>query len=73
MDLERSSLESAPPAEFGSDGSDPIFEKTGKARPDPDWGRRIAWLVSLWLAGVAGLGLVALLLRGVMRLAGLTS
>ena len=40
---------------------------------DPDWGRRIAWLVGLWVAGVAALGLVALLLRLLMRLAGLTS
>jgi hypothetical protein len=37
------------------------------------WGRRIGWLVGLWLAGVATLGLVALLLRIVMRLAGLSS
>jgi hypothetical protein len=40
---------------------------------DPNWGRRIAWLVGLWVAGVAALGLVALLLRVLMRLAGLTS
>ncbi len=49
-----------------------------RARPSTDtmtpaWGRRIAWLVGLWLAGVAVLGLVALLLRVVMRLAGLSS
>jgi hypothetical protein len=37
------------------------------------WGRRFGWLVGLWLAGVAALGLVALLLRVLMRLAGLTS
>jgi hypothetical protein len=50
----------------------------GRGRPGPDattpvWGRRIAWLLGLWVAGVAAVGLVALLLRLVMRLAGLSS
>ena len=35
--------------------------------------RRIGWMVGLWLAGVATLGVVAALLRLVMRLAGLSS
>jgi hypothetical protein len=35
--------------------------------------RRLAWLVGLWLAGVGVLGLVALALRYVMGLAGLSS
>ncbi|MPZ43136.1 MAG: DUF2474 family protein [Betaproteobacteria bacterium] len=39
----------------------------------PIWRQRVAWLVGLWLAGVAVLGLIALLLRIVMRLAGLSS
>jgi hypothetical protein len=49
---------------------------SGRPSPDattPAWGRRIAWLLGLWLASVAALGLIALLLRVVMRLAGLTS
>ena len=37
------------------------------------WGRRLAWLVGLWLAGVAVLGAVAMALRYIMRLAGLSS
>jgi len=35
------------------------------------WLRRIGWLVVLWAAGVAALGLVALALRLVMQAAGL--
>jgi hypothetical protein len=33
--------------------------------------RRIAWFVALWLAGVAALGLVALVLRSLMHAAGM--
>ena len=39
----------------------------------PRWGRRIAWLVGLWAAGVALLGLASWLLKGFMRWAGLTA
>jgi hypothetical protein len=35
------------------------------------WLRRAGWLVALWLAGVAALGVVALLLRIAMRAAGM--
>ena len=39
----------------------------------PRWGRRIGWLVGLWAAGVALLGLASWLLKGFMRWAGLTA
>ena len=35
--------------------------------------QRLAWLVALWIASVAVMGLVTLLLRALMRLAGLSS
>ena len=35
------------------------------------WLRRIGWLVVLWAAGVAALGIVALALRVAMQAAGL--
>lgn len=35
------------------------------------WLRRIGWLVVLWAAGVAALGIVALALRLAMRAAGM--
>ncbi len=35
--------------------------------------RRIGWLLALWLAGVAALGLLAWLLRVLMRLSGLSA
>jgi Protein of unknown function (DUF2474) len=35
------------------------------------WTRRIAWLLLLWAAGVASMGALAALLRGMMRWAGL--
>jgi Protein of unknown function (DUF2474) len=35
--------------------------------------KRIGWLIALWLAGVAALGAVAMLLRFFMRLSGLTA
>ena len=37
------------------------------------WGRRIAWLVGLWAAGVALLTLASWLLKGFMRWAGLAA
>jgi hypothetical protein len=46
------------------------------AAPPPGgrrWGRRLAWLLGLWLAGVATLGLAAWLLKGFMRWAGLAA
>jgi hypothetical protein len=35
------------------------------------WAARLAWLVALWLAGVAAMSALAALLRGLMRLVGL--
>ena len=37
----------------------------------PRWIERLAWLCLLWVAGVATMGLVVWLLRGLMRAAGL--
>jgi hypothetical protein len=34
------------------------------------WGRRVAWLVAIWLASVLALGVAALAMRGLMKLAG---
>jgi hypothetical protein len=39
----------------------------------PNWPKRIAWLVILWLLGVAVLGATAIAIKIVMRAAGLTS
>ncbi len=36
------------------------------------WLRRIGWLVLIWAASVAALGVVALILHGLMSFAGLT-
>ncbi len=35
--------------------------------------RRLGWLVLIWAASVAALGVVALVLRGILTLAGLKS
>lgn len=37
------------------------------------WGRRLAWMVGLWAAGVAVLGVAAWLLKAFMRWAGLAA
>jgi Protein of unknown function (DUF2474) len=36
------------------------------------WGRRVLWLVAIWSASVLALGGFALLMRGLMSIAGLT-
>jgi len=36
------------------------------------WGRRVLWLVAIWSASVLALGVFALLMRGMMSVAGLT-
>lgn len=36
------------------------------------WGRRVAWLLTLWIVSIAALAALAYLLRIVMNLAGLT-
>lgn len=41
--------------------------------PRKPWATRVLWLVAIWAASVAALGLVAFLLRGVMGWAGLTA
>ncbi len=43
------------------------------AQTRPGLLRRIGWLVLIWAASVGALGLVALVLRGVLALAGLKS
>ena len=47
--------------------------ETRSSAPPRHWVRRLAWLGALWIAGVAGMGLVTLLLRALMRAAGLSS
>ena len=37
------------------------------------WLQRLAWLAAFWIAGVAGMGLVTMLLRALMHAAGLAS
>ena len=37
------------------------------------WAKRVGWLALLWVAGVAVLGLVAVLIRVAMRAAGMTT
>ena len=44
-----------------------------RSSPSRRWLQRLAWLAALWIAGVAGMGLVTLLLRALMRVAGLSS
>lgn len=39
----------------------------------PNWWRRIGWLIIIWVASVAALGVVALLLRLFMTAAGMKS
>ena len=36
------------------------------------WGRRVLWLLAIWSASVLALGVFALLMRGMMSVAGLT-
>jgi hypothetical protein len=43
---------------------------TRSGSPPRRWLQRLAWLGALWIAGVAGMGLVTLLLRALMRAAG---
>lgn len=44
---------------------------TAPRRP-ANWPRRFGWLVLIWTASVLALGLVALLFRALMNMAGLT-
>ncbi|HET6307850.1 MAG TPA: DUF2474 domain-containing protein [Rhodopila sp.] len=36
------------------------------------WARRVLWLITIWSASVLALGVAALAMRELMRLAGLT-
>jgi hypothetical protein len=45
--------------------------RASAASPSSTWRVRLAWLVVLWVSGVAGMGLVAFLLRTVMRAIGM--
>jgi hypothetical protein len=47
-------------------------ETDSKSKPSNSWPRRIGWMVLIWCASVAALGAVALGLRLVMRLIGMT-
>jgi hypothetical protein len=42
------------------------------ASSSPRWRTRLGWLAAFWIGGVAAMGLVTVLLRWLMRLAGLT-
>ncbi len=42
------------------------------AHAGPQWLRRVGWLILIWAASVAALGAVALVLRAIMSVAGLT-
>ena len=44
---------------------------TGSGGGKPSWLRRIGWMVLLWAAGVAAVGLVAIIIRILMNAAGL--
>ena len=37
------------------------------------WARRLAWLLGIWLASIAALGLAAYLLRLIMNAVGMTA
>ncbi len=41
------------------------------ALSSPRWRIRVAWLAAFWIGGVTTMGLVTVLLRWLMRLAGL--
>jgi hypothetical protein len=41
------------------------------APSSPRWRSRLAWLCVLWISGVAAMGLLATLLRWLMRLVGM--
>lgn len=43
------------------------------AEPERSWWKRIGWLLLIWSASVAALGLVAAMLKLVMRAIGMTS
>jgi Protein of unknown function (DUF2474) len=44
-----------------------------KSSTPASWPSRVGWLVLIWAASVAALAVVALAMRGLMALAGLTA
>lgn len=46
---------------------------SGQARKQHAWIKRVGWLVVLWTAGVAGLAVVAWLIRVFMNWAGFST
>jgi len=46
---------------------------SGRDKMEKPWARRVGWLVLLWAAGVATLGLVAWLIRVFMTWAGFSA
>ncbi len=56
--------------ERGTTPPEPGLQQGGAGRPC--WLRRVAWLVAIWCASVAVLGVVAYAFRGVMGWVGLT-
>ncbi len=46
---------------------------SGRGEESPRWSRRIGWLLAIWTLSVGAMALIALALKGVMRLAGLST
>jgi Protein of unknown function (DUF2474) len=46
---------------------------TPAASSSSRWRSRLGWLAAFWIGGVAAMGLVTVMLRWLMRLAGLAS
>src|SRR5690625_966424 len=51
----------------------PLMSASGRDKMEKPWARRVGWLVLLWAAGVATLGLVAWLIRVFMTWAGFSA
>ncbi|MEO8249366.1 MAG: DUF2474 domain-containing protein [Burkholderiales bacterium] len=51
----------------------PLSPPSGDEATQPNWFKRIGWLALIWVASVAALFVVALVIRYVMGLAGLTA
>ncbi len=51
----------------------PRSPRTGDRAEQPSWFKRIGWLALIWVASVAALFVVAIMIRYVMGLAGLTA
>ncbi|CAN5333393.1 hypothetical protein BH09PSE5_BH09PSE5_07080 [soil metagenome] len=63
MDTTETGADRAPPREVP--GNAPSYAVT------PSWGKRLLWLVAIWTASVATLGIAAYAMRMLMRLAGM--